>query len=249
LRVFDDRGATQMRDNVRMWIRHMFEYAVDHEEHAIQTNPAPSGRNKSFQVRKGGHFPAITDPDQFIKMMNVIFNHKSTITRTLLIFSAHVFQRPTEVRFSTWKEFDLEKRMWVIPAARMKKRREHWVPLSDVVANLLKVHQGVVGDDPEGYLFPGREVGKPVSEGTATKMLNDNGFKGLHCPHGFRASARTILDERIKIDTRFLEKQLSHEEGDSLKNAYNRAEHWEGRVQMMEIWSNWINHGRPPLVE
>lgn len=80
-----------------------------------------------------------------------------------------------------------------------------------------------------------------MSEGTLGSRLTTMGFLGRHTPHGFRAMARTILDERLKVDTRFIEKQLSHDSSDPLRGAYNRAEYWEGRVAMMQFWSDWLD--------
>lgn len=248
LRELEARDATVMLKNVRMWIRQMFEYAVGHDGYDIDTNPTPGGRNKSFKTRKGGHYPAITNPDQCYAMMQKIVSRQNTITRSCLIFHAHVFQRPTEVRDATWREFDLENAIWTIPAGRMKKAREHWVPLSPYIVDFLKKHQGVVGDDPDGFLFPGRGMDKAISENTPNKALNDLGYKGIHCPHGFRAMARTIMAERLKIDERFLEKQLSHELEGKEEAAYNRAEYWDDRVELMHRWSEWLNRAKQPLV-
>ena len=120
----------------------------------------------------------------------------------------------------------------------MKKEREHWVPLSPIVVDLLKKHQGVVGH--EGVLFPGRNHEKSITLETAEKAIHSIGFKGRHCPHGFRAMARTIGEEHLKIDEKFLEKQLSHEEEDKVKKAYNRAEFWQDRVELMQRWSQFL---------
>lgn len=243
LRTIEARGALVVLTRVKMWMSQMFDYAVDHEGYDIDTNPCPSGRkNKSFQTRKGGHFPAIINPDQAAEMLKKIVARQNTITKACLIFTAHTFQRPTETRLATWKEFDLENAKWTIPAERMKKRREHWVPLSPFIVDFLKKHQGVVGDDPESFLFPGRDEGHAISEATPNKMLNDLGYLKVHCPHGFRAMARTIMAERIKVDERFIEKQLSHEPKDLMDGAYNRSEFWDDRVVMMDTWSKWVKN-------
>jgi integrase len=166
--------------------------------------------------------------------------HDNWIVRNALLMSAHLFQRPSEMREARWTEFNLDQARWTIPAERMKGRLEHWVPLSTQAIAMLRHHQGVVGQ--AGWLYPGRRYQQPISEGTLTSRLNGMGYKGLHSPHGFRAMARTILDEHLKIEPRYIEKQLAHESDSSgLRGAYNRAAYWDERVKMMQVWSDWLD--------
>lgn len=104
---------------------------------------------------------------------------------------------------------------------------------------MLRKHQGVVGE--AGWLFPGRRYDRPISEGTLKGALDAMGFNSRHTAHGFRAMANTILTERLKADERFIEKQLSHEEENKVKKAYNRAEFWDDRVKLMAAWSEWLD--------
>jgi integrase len=171
------------------------------------------------------------------KLRGVIDNY---VIRNALLFSAHVWQRPSEIREAHWSEFDLDAATWRIPAARMKLADDHLVPLSRQVVELLRQHQGIVGS--HGLLFPGRKYGQPISEGTLTSRLNTMGYDGKHSPHGFRAMARTICEEVLHIDPRYLEKQLAHEvDRSGLNGAYNRAEFWDQRVKMMQTWSDWLD--------
>lgn len=236
LRALEARGALEMLRRVRMWLRQLYEWALDAEK--VGASPVPTGHLKSFMAPDRGHFPALTDPADVGPLMRAIQAYPHSVVRAALLLSAHVWQRPSEVREATWGEFDLEAARWVIPAERMKLRREHWVPLSPQVLELLKAHAGVVGSD--GLLFPGKRYGKPISEATMGKALDAMGYKGRHTPHGFRAMARTILEERLGVDARWAEKQLAHEETDKVKRAYNRAEYWAERVAMMAQWSAWL---------
>jgi integrase len=242
LREIESRDAVVMVRRVRMWLRQMFDFAIEDERRPlVLTSPVPNGTLRAFgRPRRVRHFAAITDANEIGALLRrFLAVTDNFVVRSALLFSAHVWQRPTEIREAVWAEFDLERRIWIIPAARMKQANEHWVPLSWQVVELLKVHQGVVGKS--GLLFPGRRRGESISEGTLTSRLNTMGYKGRHTPHGFRAMARTLLDEHLKIDTRFIEKQLSHELSDPLRGAYNRAEYWEDRVNMMQIWSTWLD--------
>jgi integrase len=240
LRDIEERGAFEMVRRVRMWLRELFEFGIDDESRpALLTSPVPMGTLRSFKTRKTRSFPAVTDAPAVKDLMVALRGTSNWTVRAALLFSAYVFQRPTEIREARWEEFDLKNARWVIPAERMKGRLEHWVPLATQVVKLLEQHQGVVGN--EAWLFPGRRYDKPLSEGTLSGRLNTCGYEGKHSPHGFRAMARTVLDERLKVDTRFIEKQLSHEIDARLKGAYNRAEYWDDRVVMMQAWADWLD--------
>lgn len=241
LRKMERRDALVMLRRLRMWLKQMYEFAMDAE--LVTTSPVPSGHMKSFMAPEEGHFAAITDPVQVPKLMAAIAGYPHPVVRMALQMTAHTFQRPTEVREAKWEEFDLDAAKWVIPEFRMKKRREHWVPLSPSVVAMLRKHQGVVGD--AGWLFPGRRYDQPISEGTLKGALDAMGFNGLHTAHGFRAMAHTIMVEHLKIDERFIEKQLSHEEENKVKRAYNRAEYYDDRVKLMAAWSEWLDAQTP----
>ncbi|WP_165442090.1 tyrosine-type recombinase/integrase [Variovorax paradoxus] len=240
LRAIEERGAFEMVRRLRMWLRELFEFGIDDESRPLLlASPVPMGTLRSFKTRKAMNFPAVTNHADVKALMVALRRTENWTVRAALLFSSYVFQRPTEIREATWAEFDLQQARWVIPAERMKGRLEHWVPLAPQVVELLRQHQGVVGN--EGWLFPGRRYGKPLSEGTLSGRLNACGYEGKHSPHGFRAMARTVLDERLKVDTRFIEKQLSHEVDARLKGAYNRAEYWDDRVLMMQAWADWLD--------
>lgn len=241
LRGIEDRGALVMVRRVRMWLCQMFEFGIDDETRPdLKSIPVPTGNLKSFGKRKARHFPAVTNAADVAPLMRKLRAVTDNfVIRNALLLSAYLWQRPTEIREAVWSEFDLDQAIWVIPAERMKLEGEHWIPLAPQVVQMLRVYQGIVGS--EGHLFPGRKYGSPISEGTLTSRLNTMGYLGKHSPHGFRAMARTVLDEVLKVDPRFMEKQLSHEPKDSLRGAYNRAEFWDDRVKMMTLWADWLD--------
>lgn len=149
LRSIEERGAVVMVRRVRMWLRQMFEYAIEDEQRPFVTlSPVPSGMLQSFKRgKKGRHFAAITNADDVPALMRSIRGITDNfVVRVAFLLSAHVWQRPTEIREAVWSEFNLHEGVWVIPASRMKLASEHWVPLSRQVVNLLQMHQGVVGD-------------------------------------------------------------------------------------------------------
>jgi integrase len=243
LRELEKREALVMLRRVRMWLKQVYEWALDSEDYpTVTANPVPTGHLRSFMAPATGHFPAITEPGEVPALMRAIRGYGQPVVRTALLFSAYVWQRPSEIREATWSEFDLAAAMWTIPASRMKMRKEHWVPLAPQVVELLRAHQGVVGDD--GWVFPGFRYGKSLSESALSAALETMGYKGQHSPHGFRAMARTILVERLGAADAPLEKQLAHEEADKVKRAYNRAEFLAERTAIMRTWADWLDGQR-----
>lgn len=240
LRTIEKRGSLVLLRRVRMWLRQMYEFGIDHEDRpALQASPVPTQHLSSFMAPAHGHFPAITNADELPALVKAILGYGQPVVRFGLLMALHTFTRPTELREATWSEFDLDAARWIIPASRMKMSREHWIPLSPSVVDMLRRHQGVVG--AVGWLLPGMKYQKPVSEAALGAALDSLGYKGRQTPHGFRATARTIGEEHLGIDARYLEKQLAHEQKDKVQSAYNRSEYWQERVKLMHTWSAWID--------
>lgn len=153
----------------------------------------------------------------------------------LLIFT---FVRPGELRKARWCEFDLEKRLWLIPAARMKMRRDHIVPLCEPVMQLLDELHLITGKYE--LLFPAPRIKtNPIADTTLLKAIKILGFEGQCVPHGFRATAATILSENgFAVDV--IERQLAHLEQNKVKAAYHRSEFLKQRIAMMEWWGNYL---------
>jgi integrase len=240
LRKIEARDSLQVLRNVRMWLRHMFEYGIDDERRpSLVVSPVRQGNMASFKKAERGHFAAITNPNDIPSLMRGIRATSSHVVRTAMLFSAYTFQRPSEIREMTWPEVDLDQAVWMIPAERMKLRREHWVPLAPQVVKLLREFKERHTSAYE-WVFLGRSLKQPMSEGALLQRLIDLGYQGLHTPHGFRAMARTILEERLGVDAKFIEKQLSHETA-THGGAYNRAQYLEERTAMMVKWADWLD--------
>ena len=152
------------------------------------------------------------------------------------------FVRTVELRFADWKEFDLncKEPIWVIPAERMKMGRTHHVPLVKQTVSILKEIRKYSG--PKGYVFPQlRNQQKAMSENTLLYFSNRLGYAGRHTIHGFRTIASTVLNESRKWHPDVIELQLSHQESNKVRKAYNRAEHLDERRKMMEWWSDYVD--------
>jgi integrase len=247
LRRIEGRGAIESARRVRETCSLVFRFAV--AEGKLTSDPARdlAGALKSHTTR---HIPAITDPLRFGELLRSIDAYRGThAVRTALQLAALVFLRPgSELREARWDEFDLDAGTWLVPAARMKRRKDgkengppHLVPLSRQAVALLRELQPLTGRG--AYLFPGvRHRGEPMSENTLNAALDAMGYTGAeHRAHGFRSSARTMLHERLNLPTEAIEAQLAHSVPDALGRAYNRTEFIEQRRLMMQVWADFLD--------
>lgn len=191
---------------------------------------------------KPEHFPSITEPEQIGPLLRDMYAYRGTfVVKSVLRMAPHVFLRPGELRLAEWREFDLEAARWDIPAERMKVKQPHIVPLSRQVLEILKELQPLTGESV--YVFKGQRLGKPLSDGTINKALRTLGYSTRDeiTAHGFRAMARTILDEELGYRVDWIEHQLAHAVRDPNGRAYNRTAHLAGRHQMMQAWSDYLD--------
>jgi integrase len=156
-------------------------------------------------------------------------------TRLALALMALTFVRTKELIGAEWAEFDLANALWIIPAARMKMKAEHVVPLSKQGLAILSELKEISGGSR--YVFPGRNRDKSISNNTLLFSLCRLGYKGKMTGHGFRAVASTILNEAgFRPDV--IERQLAHCERNQVRGAYNRAEYLPERKRMMQHWAD-----------
>ena len=198
---------------------------------------------------RGTHFAAITDPGQFGQLIQAMRHYTGgLIVKTALQLAPLLFVRPNELRGAHWDEIDLEGELWTIPAARMKRRKEgkehgdpHLVPLSRQAVRLLAILKPYT--ETAGLVFPGeRQRSRPISDNTLRSALISLGYgPEVQTVHGFRASARTILDEVLEFDPLLIEAQLAHVIRDTNGRAYNRTSHIKRRAQMMQAWADYLD--------
>jgi len=164
------------------------------------------------------------------------FSH-ATVRHGLQLL-ARTFVRPGELRMAEWREINFEKAEWRIPAARMKMRREHLVPLSTQAIEILRRQHDVSGDGP--LVFPGVRSGRPMSDaGMGVSLKNMFIPSHVHVPHAFRVSASTFLNEN-GFDSALIELQLSHAKKDKIAGIYDRSQRVAERVVMMQAWADLI---------
>ena len=168
------------------------------------------------------HHAALTTKDGARAVMRALDAYQgSFVVCAAVRFTALTFVRQVELRFATWDEIDWEERMWLIPAERMKMRREHMVPLSRQAIAVLEEMRRVNGTQP--YIFTGQgRRRRPISE------------------HGFRSMASTLLNE-MGWRSDVIERQLAHVDKNKVRSAYNRAEYITERRQMMQAWADFLD--------
>jgi integrase len=149
------------------------------------------------------------------------------------------FVRPQELRGAEWAEFDLDRAEWRIPGSRMKMRDTHVVPLSTHAVTLLLELHTLTGD--HRYLFPNhRRPRSHMSGTTLNRALELLGYGGKFTPHGFRATASTMLNE-LGFRPDIIERQLAHKERNSTRASYNQAEYLDARREMMQAWADLLD--------
>ena len=239
LRHMEGRGALDSVQRVKQICGQVFRYAV----------ASGSAERDVTQDLKGalakavpGNFAAITEPKQAGALLRSIFAYAGhPYTVAALKLSPLVFVRPGELRTAEWAEFDLEAAEWRIPASKMKMRVDHLVPLSTQAVQILRSVQPLTGHGR--YVFPGlRTSERPMSENTINGALRGMGYaEDAHTAHGFRAMARTIMDEVLNERVDLIEHQLAHAVKDANGRAYNRTAHLPARREMMQRWADYLD--------
>jgi integrase len=154
-----------------------------------------------------------------------------------------VFLRPGELRQAQWDQINLAAAEWTVPAATMKTRRPHRVPLSRQAVIILEERHRIVGDS--AWAFPGiGRAGKPISENTLNDALKRLGYEGEMCAHGFRTMASTRLNEMRRWSVDAIEVQLAHKDRNTIRGIYNQAAYWDEWVEMMQAWADYLDHLR-----
>ncbi len=203
----------------------------------VPANPL-TGISKAFQPPGKQHQPTI-NPSQLPTLMRTLANASIRLTtRCLIEWQLHTMVRPGEAAGTRWDEIDFEKKLWTIPASRMKQKRSHSVPLSPQALQLLEVMKPISAKSE--YLFPSdRNPKTHTHPQTANMALKRMGFDKTLVAHGLRALASTTLNEQ-GFDPEIIEAALAHVGKNEVRNAYNRAQYIERRIPLMKWWSEHI---------
>jgi integrase len=189
---------------------------------------------------KKGHQPAVRTEElpQLLKAMAGYGQIGDRQTQLALQLLALTFVRTTELIGAEWREFDVDAKLWVIPASRMKMNAEHIVPLARQALEILDQLHALGGGSR--FILPGRNRDKPISNNTLLFALYRLGYKGKMTGHGFRSVASTILNE-TGFHSDVIERQLAHCERNKVRGAYNRAEYLPERARMMQHWADYLD--------
>lgn len=246
LRKAENRGAIETAHRVLETCGQVFRFAV--ATGRIESNPA---RDLKDALRKPmvQHFAAITDPQRFGELLRAIDSYRGTpVVCAALRLMPLMLLRPGELRQAQWDELDLPAATWTVPAARMKREKvgkiygkPHIVPLPRQAVAIFEALKPLTEHSP--YVFRGeRSAQRPMSDAAINAALRTLGFSADEVTgHGFRASARTMIVERLGIAESVVEAQLAHSVRDNLGRAYNRTEFMQERVRMMQQWADYLD--------
>lgn len=234
------RGALDTAHRLRHHCGMIFRYAIVTER---AERDVASDLRGALPAVKNGHHAAPTTPQSLLPLIRAIDAYEgSFVVKCALQLLPLVFCRPGELRAAEWTEFDFDQAIWEIPATRMKMKQPHIVPLSKQAIAILESLQSLTGSGK--YLFPcQRSTQRCMSDNAYNAALRRMGFtKDEATAHGFRASARTILDEVLHVPVVLIEHQLSHSVRDPLGRAYNRTSHLAERKKMMGQWADYLEN-------
>lgn len=240
LRKVESRGVIETAHRARSFAGMVFRYAIATARATY--NPAADLAG-ALQAPKKQHFASVTDPEKVGDLLRAIHAYQgSPAVMAALKLAPLVFVRPGELRTAQWAHIDLDAAEWRFTAS--KTGTPHIVPLStQAVAILTELHPFTQRSD---YVFPSiRSAKRPMSENTVNVALKAMGFDGeTMTGHGFRAMARTILDEVLGYRPDFIEHQLAHAVRDPNGRAYNRTAHLPERKKMMQGWADYLDNLR-----
>lgn len=239
LKQIENRGCLATTTKCKSICSGVWRYAVITERAEHDITASLKGALKNAKTK---HHASITNLAEVGGLMRAIDHyHGQEVTKLALKFIALTFVRSGELRTAEWSEIDIEKKEWKIPSEKMKMKVVHIVPLATQAITVLNALRQHTGDSK--FLFPSILSKKQVmSENTLNTALRRIGYsKDQMTCHGFRSMASTILNESQKWHKDAIERQLAHGERDSVRAAYNYAEHLPERQKLMQAWADTLD--------
>lgn len=238
LRKIEKKGILETAHRTQQNCGRVFRYAI--ATGRAERDPSADLKGALTPV-KHGHMSTITEPKKIGELLRAIDGYEGTpVAKYALKLAPLVFVRPGELRRAEWTEIDLDEAEWRIPKEKMKMKAPHIVPLSTQAVEILSEIQPITGKSR--YVFPSvRTNSRPMSENTVLAALRRMGYtKEEMTGHGFRAMASTLLHEQ-GWPSDIIERQLAHAERNSIKAAYNHAQHLPERRKMMQAWADYLD--------
>jgi integrase len=243
LQPIAERQALETVRKLARWLNEVMTFAVN--TGLVHSNPL-SGISKAFKTPKVENRPTIK-PEALPDFLKTLDSAKITLTtRCLIEWLLHTMVRPGEAAEAKWTEIELETKLWVIPAERMKQKRVHIVPLTKHTLAILDRMKPISAH--REYIFPSaHKPREPINKSSANMALKRMGYKGQLVAHGLRSLASTTLNEqrnkrrnKRRFDKEIIEVALAHVDRNSIRATYNHAEYIEQRRVMMQWWSDHI---------
>lgn len=237
LRKIEQRGIVETAHRARALAGRVFRYAIATGRAERDPSADLAGALSSPTVE---HFASVTEPAKVGPLLRAIHGYQGTLSvMCALKLAPLVFVRPGELRTMRWADVDMEAAEWRFITSKTKT--PHIVPLSSQALSILREARQFAGSSE--YMFPGgRSVRRPLSENAINAALRTLGYDGdTMTGHGFRAMARTILDEVMGFRPDYIEQQLAHAVRDPLGRAYNRTAHFPERRKMMQEWADYLD--------
>lgn len=239
LRKVEATGKLETAKRAKVKAGQVFRYAV--LEGIAESDPTPALRG-ALKAPKEKHHAAVTDPQRIGELLRAIDGFSGQfVTLKALQLAPLVFVRPGELRCAEWTEFDFDAALWRIPAARMKMKGAHLVPLSTQALTVLAELRELTGAGR--FVFPGLvSANRPMSENTVNAALRRLGYSGDEMTgHGFRSMAATRLNE-MGWHADAIERQLAHAETNKVREAYTHAaQYLDERTRMMQAWADYLD--------
>lgn len=239
LQKIEARGAVESAHKIKQLCGQVFRFAV---ASGLAERDVTADLRGALSAVPKSHYAAIIEPKEIGALLRAIHAYSGhPYACAALKLSPLLFVRPGELRAAEWAEFDLDAAEWRIPGAKMKMGIDHIVPLSIQALDVLRSLQRLTGHDK--YVFPSiRTNDRCMSENTVNAALRSMGYsKDMMTAHGFRATARTILDEVLGVRVDLIEHQLAHAVRDPNGRAYNRTAHLPARREMMQQWADYLD--------
>jgi integrase len=246
LKRIEARGALETADRTLGVASQVWDYWLPTAD--VQQRNITEGLKARLTPYSGKNFAAILDPKRMGELMRAIQSYKGgPLVRTALRLTPYLYQRPGNLRMMEWAELDLDAALWTIPSMKMKGGKEkkekgqpHVVPLPTQAVQLLRDLYPLTGLGQ--YVFPGqRSHDRPISDNTVRSALYTLGFGEEQKPHGFRASARTMLVDELNIDWKVIEANLAHSVKDANGTSYNRTKYLAQRFEMIQTWADYLD--------
>lgn len=237
LKKAEERGILAYLKKIKLWISLVFEYAIANE--LTNENPSANIRlDKTFAKYEVKHIPALdfTELPAFFERLS--YEEQNIISVLALKFVALTVVRSNELRFMQWDELDLENNLWRIPAKRMKRKKDHLVPLSPPALAILKI----LSERRRGsaYVFESsNKLNRAISENAILALIGKMDYKGKMTTHGWRSCFSTWANENEYMPD-VIERQLAHVPTNSVRAAYNRAEYLTHRRQLLNDWAEFL---------